>query len=127
MGFKKLTNEQWSKIQPYLSKRADVGRPRANNRTTINGMIHVASIDCAWMYMPEQYGSKSTVHRRFQDMQEKGIWEMLLKSIIRLAYRQKKFNVKKIAIDSITIPGKKGDEKIGYDENKKILGRKSML
>ena len=77
--------------------------------------------------MPEQYGSKSTVHRRFQDMQEKGIWEMLLKSIIRLAYRQKKFNVKKIAIDSITIPGKKGDEKIGYDENKKILGRKSML
>ena len=87
-------------------------------------MIYVATTGCAWMDMPEQYGSKSTVHKRFQDMQEKGIMEMLLKSIIRLVYRQKKFNVKKIAIDSTTIPGKKGGEKIGYDGNKKILGTK---
>ena len=57
-------------------------------------------------------------------MQEKGIWKKLLKSLIRLAYRQKKFNVKKIAIDSTTIPGKKGGEKISYDGNKKILGTK---
>ena len=57
-------------------------------------------------------------------MQEKGIWKKLLKSLIRLAYRQKKFSVKKIAVDSTTIPGKKGGEKIGYDGNKKILGTK---
>ena len=57
-------------------------------------------------------------------MQEKGIWKKLLKSLIRLAYRQKKFSIKKIAVDSTTIPGKKGDEKIGYDRNKKILGTK---
>ena len=38
--------------------------------------------------------------------------------------RQKKFSVKKIAVDSTTIPGKKGGEKIGYDRNKKILGTK---
>ena len=57
MGFKKLTNEQWSKIQPYLSKRADVGKPRANNRTTINGMMCEATTGCAWMDMPEQYRS----------------------------------------------------------------------
>ena len=49
MGFKKLTNEQWSKIQPYLSKHADVGRSRANDRTTINGMIYVATTGCAWI------------------------------------------------------------------------------
>ena len=71
MGFKKLTNKQWSKIQPHLSKRADVGRPRTNNRTTINGMIYVATTGYAWMYMPEQYESKSTVHRRFQDIKKK--------------------------------------------------------
>ena len=57
-------------------------------------------------------------------MQEKGIREILLKSIIRLAYRQKKFSVKKILVDSTTIPGKKVGEKIGYDGNKKILGTK---
>ena len=106
MGFKKLTNKQWSKIQPYLSKRADVGRPRANNRTTINGMIYVATTGCAWIDCLNSSG-QSTIHKRFQDMQEKGIWEILFKSIIRLAYRQKKFNVKKIAIDSTAIPGKK--------------------
>ena len=120
MGFKKLTNEQWSKIQPYLSKRANVGRPRADERTTINGMMHVATTGCAWMDMPEQYGLKSTVHRRFQDMQEKGIWEILFKSTIRLAYRQKKFSVKKIVIDSTTIPGKKGVKKSVMTEIKRF-------
>ena len=73
MGFKKLTNEQWSKIQPYLSKRADVGRPRADDRTTINGMIYVATTGCAWMDMPEQYGSKSTIHKRFQYIQKRNL------------------------------------------------------
>ena len=57
-------------------------------------------------------------------MQEKGIWEILFKSIIRSAYRQNKFSVKKIVVDSTTIPGKKVGEKIGYDGNKKILGTK---
>ena len=89
-------------------KMSDVGRSRADDKTTINGMIHVASIDCAWMDMPEQYGSKSTVHRRFQDMQEKGIWKKLLKKIIRMAYKENKFSMKKIAVDFTTIPCKKG-------------------
>ena len=53
MRYEKLTNKQWSKIQPYLSKRVDVGRPRADDGTTINGMLYVASIGCAWMDMPK--------------------------------------------------------------------------
>ena len=70
--------------------------------------------------LPEQFGSKSTTHKRFQDMQEKGIWKKLLKSIIRLAYRQKKFNVKKIAIDSTAIPGKKKVKKSVMTEIKRF-------
>ena len=42
----------------------------------------------------------------------------------QISIQTEKIGVKKIAIDSTTIPGKKGGEKIGYDGNKKILGTK---
>ena len=35
MGFKKLTNKQWSKIKPYLSKRASVERARADDKQSL--------------------------------------------------------------------------------------------
>ena len=38
------------------------GRPRCNDRITINGILFVLSVGCRWEEMPAQYGSKSTAH-----------------------------------------------------------------
>jgi len=39
--FKKLTDSQWNMIKPHLPKPAKTGRPKADNRTTINAVLFV--------------------------------------------------------------------------------------
>ena len=58
-------------MQKYIPKPARTGRPRSNDRVTINGIMFVLVTGCRWREMPEKYGSKSTAHRRLQNWQPK--------------------------------------------------------
>ena len=108
MIHKEITDKQWQSIKKYLPKPAKTGRPRCNDRTTINGIMFVLTVGCRWEELPEKYGSKSSAHRRFQNMQQKGIWKKILKHAIKSAHKQNKINLQKISIDSSSIPNKKG-------------------
>jgi transposase len=57
MSFWELTDEQWDYIKPHLPTPSEVGRPRADDRKTINGILYVLSTGYAWCYMPKAYGS----------------------------------------------------------------------
>ena len=58
---------------PQLPKPAKTGRPRNNDRNIINGILFILTTGCRWADMPDKYGSKSTAHLRFQELQQKGI------------------------------------------------------
>jgi len=109
MKFTELTDKQWSTIQRHIPKPAKTGRPRCDDRTTINGIIYVLICGCRWEEMPKRYGSKSTVHLRLQNWQEKGIWKKILSGIIKSSHKQGKLNLQKISIDSSSISAKKGE------------------
>ena len=64
MIHKELTDKQWKSIIPHLPKPARTGRPRCDDRTTINGILFVLTVGCRWEELPEKYGSKSTTHLR---------------------------------------------------------------
>lgn len=108
MRFTELTDSQWNTIKPHLPKPARTGRPRRDDRNTINAILFVLITGCRWTELPAMYGSKSTAHRRFQDMQQKGTWKKILSGIIKTAHKQDKMNLQKISIDSSTISAKKG-------------------
>ena len=103
-----MTDSQWNTIKPHLSPPAKTGRPRADDRTTINAIMFVLITGCRWIDLPARYGSKSSAHRRFQNMQQKGIWKKILKHAIKSAHKQNKINLQKISVDSSSIPNKKG-------------------
>lgn len=107
MIHKEITDKQWKTIQKYLPKPAQTGRPRCDDRTTINGILFVLTVGCRWEELPEKYGSKSTAHLRLQDGQELGVWKKILKSAIVSAYKQNKINLKKTSVDSSSVPAKK--------------------
>ena len=108
-----------------MPKHKRYGRHRVVDRTTIDAIIFVlVTAGCRCADLLEEHELKSTTHRRFQDLQETEIWKNIFKSAVRLAYRQGKLGMKKITIDSTTIPNKKGGNMIGYDGNKKITGTK---
>ena len=108
MQFKELTDKQWNVIEQYLPKPAKTGRPRSNDRNTINGIIYVLISGCRWSEMPKRYGFKSTANRRLQNWQQKGIWKKILVSAIKTAHSSGKLNLQKISVDSSSISNKKG-------------------
>jgi len=109
MIHKEITDKQWSIIEKHLPKPAKTGRPRCDDRTTINGILFVLTVGCRWEELPKMYGSKSTAHLRLQNWQQKGIWKKILSGIIKSAHKQSKINLRHISIDSSSIPSKKGE------------------
>jgi transposase len=56
----KLTNDQWALIRPHLPLPKKRGRPRAQDRRTINGILNVLGTGCRWQDLPPGYGSPVT-------------------------------------------------------------------
>src|SRR5690606_14032216 len=57
-----LTDEQWAVIEPLLPKpKPGPGRPPADPRKTLNGILYVLKTGCTWADMPRQYGSPTTL------------------------------------------------------------------
>jgi len=54
MKFTELTDKQWSMVEQHLPEPARIGRPRCNDRKTINGIIFVLVTGCRWDEMPER-------------------------------------------------------------------------
>ncbi len=52
-----LTDEQWERIRPLLPPPARTGRPRADDRKVLNGILYVLRTGCAWKEMPQEYGA----------------------------------------------------------------------
>ena len=48
MIHKEITDKQWKSIVKHLPKPAKTGRPRCNDRITINGILFVLTVGCRW-------------------------------------------------------------------------------
>jgi transposase len=64
MLFHEIDDLPRKSIEPYLPpQKSHTGRPRADMRKLINGILYVVMTGCTWKDVPRRYGSKSTVHR----------------------------------------------------------------
>jgi transposase len=70
-----LGDEQWDLIAPLLPKPKNRGRPRAEDRRTLSGILWVLRSGARGKDLPPKYGSRSTCHQRLQEWQDQGIWE----------------------------------------------------
>lgn len=109
MKYQELSDNQWNMISKHLPKPAKTGRPRHDDRTTINGIIYVLICGCRWSEMPKRFGSKSTAHRRLQTWQQNNIWKNILSDAIKSAHFSGKLQLQKMSVDSSTISAKKGE------------------
>ena len=64
---RKLSEKQWSILQPLLPKQdySRGGRPRAEDKKTVEGIIWVLTTGAQWNEVPVKYGSGRTCWRRF--------------------------------------------------------------
>lgn len=55
----------------YLRKPGG-GRKRADDRLILSGIFYVLRTGCQWNAVPSQFGSSSTIHRRFLEWADAG-------------------------------------------------------
>src|SRR5690349_21797336 len=77
-----LMEEQWTWIDPNLPKPKRMGRPRAGDRNTINGILFVMRTGCRWKDVPRKFGWGSTCWRRLKAWQEEGVWKRLWEQLM---------------------------------------------
>jgi transposase len=52
MEFRELSDFGWGVVRPFLPPRSRVGRPRADDRMVLNGILYVLTTGCRWMDIP---------------------------------------------------------------------------
>jgi transposase len=81
-----LTDAQWVRLQPLLppqrrGKGTKGGRPRNDDRQTINGILWILRTGAPWDDLPAHYGKRSTVSTRYYRWIEQGIWERIYDAV----------------------------------------------
>jgi putative transposase len=76
----RLPDAIWERMELLLPKyRASKkgGRPRLGWRTVLDGIFYVLRTGCQWKAVPKAFGSGSSLHRYFQVLVEKEVFERL--------------------------------------------------
>jgi transposase len=109
MKFDELDDERWSRIEPLLPPRAKEGKPRADDRSIVNGILYVLITGCRWIDIPRRYGDDSTANRRLRRWEREGVWKRIMDSLINEGYgRGIKIGIEELSIDSSTVAARKG-------------------
>ena len=109
MKFRELTDEQWEYIRLLLPKPAWTGRPRADDRRTVNAILFVLKTGIPWNDLPKEYGDDSTANKRLTEWEEQGVWKRIMDALISDGYSTGKLGIDNLSVDSDTIPAKKGE------------------
>ena len=81
-----VSDELWAIIEPILLEDApppaNPGRPRADWRQILNGIIFRMRTGCQWNKLPKEFGDDSTVHRWFQRWNRNGVMQRIWAKLV---------------------------------------------
>lgn len=103
-----LTDEQWARIQPLLPVARKEGRPRANDRRTLEGILYVLRTGCRWNDLPPEYGSGVTCWRRLTQWEADGTWDRVWKTLVATLDSQGKLAWAQAFLAGTIVPIRRG-------------------
>lgn len=107
-----LTEEQWTVIEhlfPELRPREDArGRPPADTRAVLSGVLWVIRTGAPWADLPERYPPYQTCHRRFQAWVRAGTLRVVLEALAEDLRSRGKLDLSECFIDATFVAAKKG-------------------
>jgi len=75
-----IPDELWERIKPLLplpKPKKKQGRPREDDRQMMTAIFYLLRTGCQWKAIPRSLGASSTVHDRFQQWQQAGVFQAL--------------------------------------------------
>src|SRR5438552_7985977 len=106
-----LTDKQWLRIEPDLPKSKPSpqgGRPRANARECLEGILWLLRTGARWQDIPVDLPSGSTCWRRLQEWAGEGILEQIHSRLIEELDEQGALDFDELLADATFIRAKKG-------------------
>jgi transposase len=96
-----LADEDWEFIEPYLP----IGRfgPYPERlRQQFEGVVWRFRTGGQWREIPQEFGAWSTVHNRFRQWRDAGVFEALLEGLIAEAAKRGEVDLSPVGVDSTT-------------------------
>ncbi len=110
---RKLSERQWRLIEPLLPRQdfRKGGRPRADDKKTIEGILWVLRTGAQWNELPGKYGSPMTCWRRLKTWQKQGVWKKIWQRLVVLLDKENNVDLEVTYLDGTFAPAKKGGQK----------------
>jgi transposase len=104
-----LSDAQWHRIKRLLPRPKRRGRPRANEREVLNGILYVLSTGCRWEDLPHDIkASYQTCNRRLLEYQRRRVWQKMVGDLMKEAARRGLLNLKNAYHDASVVKSKRG-------------------
>lgn len=106
-----LTDEQWLLISdcfPVPAPDPRGGRPRANVRRCLEGILWVLRSGARWKDLPRSFPSYVTCWRRFVEWSSNGVWDEAWRRLVEQLDRRGDVNWEQGFADGTFAPAKKG-------------------
>jgi transposase len=103
-----LSDEQWAKIEPLLPKVRSRGRPWAEKRRVLEGILWVLKTGARWRDLPKEYPSASTCWRRLRQWEEQDVWLKIWRQFLSELDQQGRLDWSESFLDGSFAPAKKG-------------------
>ncbi len=103
-----LSEEQWQRIAPLLPKHTSRGRPWADNRRVLEGILWVLKTGARWRDLPPEYPSASTCWRRLKQWEEKEVWLKVWRRFLSELDQRGRLDWSESFLDGSFAPAKKG-------------------
>ena len=136
-----LSDSMWKRIEPMLPKpksryrgrgrarRHIGGRPAADRRKVITGILYVLRTGCQWNALPKDLGSGKTAHHYFQAWSRRGVFKRLWQAGLQEFDELKGIAWKWQAADGVMTKSPLGGEKTGKNptDRSKLGTKRSLL
>lgn len=94
------TDAAWAVLEPLLPvERRRRGRPWADHRRVINGILWVLATGVPWRDAPERYGPWQTLYERFARWTDDGTWERVRRALLAEMQRQHRLDWSLCCVD----------------------------
>ena len=96
----------WTLMEPLLPvrpPRPKGGRPPANDRDCLEGILYVLRSGCAWHLLPAQYPGYATCWRRLRYWTAAGVWPRLHKVLLQELHDAGGVDWSRAVIDSASV------------------------
>jgi len=71
--------DRMKRLLPPPKPKKKSGRPRMDDHLAMNAIFYILRTGCQWKALPRSLGAGSTVHDRFQEWRDAGVFQRLWK------------------------------------------------